>query len=247
MEISDWPEYDEAEAAGADWARQGYVVNGSLGQPGEQDAFRIQGTAGQTLHFWTLAAQLGGPFLDSVLELRDASGRKLAENDDVVAGQGSLIGNPDSSLFYTPAESGPLTLVLKDRVTRGGPGFAYRLKVASERPGFQLFTTPENFTVPRGGTGEVKVHLIREAGFEGEVSIWFEGMPPGIVAPRGKFRADQLFEPNADGADMIIPEITFRIETPSTLAPGNYPIHVLGAGLRPQASAFHLYDGSGAL
>jgi hypothetical protein len=53
-------------------------------------------------------------------------------------------------------------------------------------------------------------------------------MPPGVGAPRGKFRADQLFEPNADGADMIIPEITFRITVPDSVSGGTYPIHVLG-------------------
>ena len=44
----------------------------------------------------------------------------------------------------------------------------------------------------------------------------------------GSFRADQLFEPNADGADMIIPEITFNIKAPEALASGTYPIRVRG-------------------
>ena len=43
------------------------------------------------------------------------------------------------------------------------------------------------------------------------------------------FRADQLFEPNADGADMIIPEIAFRVAIPDSLSAGSYPIRVLGA------------------
>ena len=38
-------------------------------------------------------------------EVRDSSGKKLAESADVVAGQGTLIGNPDSSLiFHTAGE-----------------------------------------------------------------------------------------------------------------------------------------------
>jgi hypothetical protein len=199
--------------------------------------YRIQGLAGRPLHFWTLAAQLGVPHLDTVLELRDASAKKLAENDDVVAGQGSLIGNPDSSLFYTPEHDGPLFLSVIDRVKRGGPDYAYRLKVRSEKPGFQLFTTPENFVIQRGGSNEIHVRMVRETGFTGEVLVWFEGVPPGVEAPHGKFRADQLFEPNADGADMIIPEITFDIKVPEALASGTYPIRVLGVAAAEEKNA----------
>ena len=228
---SSWPgfqEFSESDASRADWRDGGYAINGALEEPGEKDIYAIHVFAGRPLRFWTLATQLGVPHLDSVLTLRDASGKRLAESDDVVAGQGSLLGNPDSSLFYTPREDGVLFVVVKDRTARGGPSYQYRLKVRSERPGFQLFTTPENFTVPRGGEAEIKVHLIREEGFEGEVSFWFEGMPPGVEAPRGRFRADQLFEPNADGADMIIPEFAFRISAPASLRAGTYPIRVLG-------------------
>jgi len=228
IELTDVSEYDETNVPKAVWAQEEMVINGSLQRPAEQDIYQINVAAGQPLHCWTLAAQLGVPNLDTVLELRDASGKKLAENDDVVAGQGTLIGNPDSSLFYTPTQDGPLTLLVKDRVGRGGPGYQYRLKIKSEKPSFQLVTTPENFTVPGGGSAEIKVHLIRETGFDGEVSVWFEGMPSGVVVPRGKFRADQRFEPNADGADMIIPELTFSIQAPASLQPGVYPVRVMG-------------------
>lgn len=228
IELSRLPAYDESTAAGADWRAGGYAVDGSLGTVGERDIYAIHVNAGRPLRFWTLATQLGVPHLDSVLSLRDAEGKRVAENDDVVAGQGTLLGNPDSSLFYTPERDGVLFLTVNDRTWRGGPSYQYRLKIRSERPGFQLFTTPENFTVPRGSEAEIKVHLVREEGFEGEVLVWFDGMPQPLEAPRGKFRADQLFVPNADGADMIIPEIPFRIAVPDAMPLGTYPIRVLG-------------------
>jgi hypothetical protein len=229
LEISASEEFGETAGIPAP-SNGSIVINGSIDKPGEKDVYRVPGTTGRPIRFWTLATQLGVPRLDSVLTLRDASGTKLAENDDVVAGQGTLLGNPDSSLYYTPKSDGPLFLTVSDRVNRGGPDFQYRLKVAAEKPGFQLFTTPENFTVARGGSGSVKVHLVREAGFEGEVEVWFEGMPPGVESPKGKFRADQLFEPNADGADMIIPEIEFAIRAPESMAPGTYPVRIFGSG-----------------
>ena len=229
IDVGDEPDFSESAAPGADWRDGGYAVNGALSTVGEQDVYAIHLQEGVPLHFWTLSTQLGVPHLDPVLSLRDANGKRIAENDDVVAGQGTLLGNPDSSLFYTPEQDGVLFLTIKDRTARGGPSYQYRLKVRSERPGFQLFTTPENFSVARGGEDEIKVHLVREEGFEGEVTIWFEGMPPGVEAPRGKFRADQLFVPNADGADMIIPEISFRIALPNSLPAGTYPIRIFGS------------------
>ncbi len=229
IDLDRLPDYSETNASEADWRPGGYAINGVLSEPGERDVYAIHTVAGRPLHFWTLAAQLGVPHLDPVVSLRDASGRKLAENDDVVAGQGTLIGNPDSSLFHTPERDGVLFLTIEDRTQRGGLSYQYRLKVQEERPSFQLFTTPENFSVPRGGEAVIKVHLVRERGFEGRVAIWFEGMPPGVEAPMAEFREDQLFEPNADGADMIIPEIAFPVAVPESLQPGVYPIRVFGA------------------
>ena len=228
LDISNYPQYDERKAAQGNWGKGTFVINGALEQPGERDVFRIEGLAGQTLHFWTLAAQLGGRYLDTVLQVRDASGKKLAENDDVVPGIGTLVGSPDSTLYYKPQQDGPFFLTIKDRMGRGGPSYQYRLNVKSERPGFQLVSIPENFVVPRGDSAELKVYLIREAGFEDEVSVWFEGMPPGLESSRGKFRADQRFEPNADGNEMIIPEISFQIHASESVRSGSYPIRIFG-------------------
>ena len=235
LEVSGWTEYAEGQADSADWRQGPYGVHGRLERPGELDIYEIEAEAGQPLHLWTLAAQLGVPDLDTVLVLRDASGKKLAESDDVVAGQGTLIGNPDSSLFYTPEQGGRLLLTVKDRLSRGGPEYVYRLKVKSEKPSFQLFTTPENVSVARGDSVQIKVHLVRETGFQGEVSIWFESLPGSVEPNRGKFRADQLFEPNADGADMIIPEIPFRIHIPESQPLGTHAFEVRGVPTSEEA------------
>src|SRR6476620_6315995 len=74
------PVLDETTASKSMLSAVPLTINGELAKPGEKDVFHIQGHAGQPLHFSTLAAQLGVPFLDSVLTLRDMSGKKLAEN-----------------------------------------------------------------------------------------------------------------------------------------------------------------------
>jgi hypothetical protein len=221
LEITDEVEFSEGESLPASFP---FVVNGVLGKARERDSYSIAAKAGVPIYVSTLSAQLGAPYLDTVLSLRDAAGKKLAENDDVVAGWGGLLGNPDSSLFFVPASDGLLQLEVRDRLNRGGPLFPYRLRFASRRPGFQLFTTPENVTVKRGGSAVLKVHLVRELGFAGEVEVWVDG----VDGLRGKFRKDQLFEPNADGADMLIPEMELRVS--GLEKTGVVPLRVFGRG-----------------
>lgn len=237
VEISETPEFTEESAMRAMPAMPAFTINGSLAQPRERDRYRVEARAGEPLHFWTLSTQLGAPWLDTVLTLRDPEGKKIVEDDDVVAGYGGLLGNPDSSLFYTPAKNGPLILEVRDRLNRGGPAFPYRLKFDRRKPGFQLFTTPENLTARKGAVAIAKVHLVREAGFSGPVDVWFEGLPKEMPEMRSRFRADQLFEPNADGADMLIPEIPFRIEAPT--APGVYALRVMGKAADGQVAEAH--------
>lgn len=229
VEITGWRVTPEDTARSAVLEPTQLLVAGSLDEINQKDAFELKVRAGQTIQIWTLAEQIGVPHLDSVLTLRDSSGRKLAENDDVVAGQGTLLGNPDSRLFYTPAEDGVLRVEVRDRTGRGGSGFEYCLKADVGRPGFQLFTTPENLTVAQGDKTELKVHLVREQGFSGEVDIWVEGLPKGAASTRGRFRADQLFEPNADGADMVIPELNVTITAAASMEAGEHVIRVFGA------------------
>ena len=213
------------------------AVNGLLSTKRETDSYTLRVKAGVPLHIWTLSAQLGQPELDTVLELRSAEGKLLAESDDAVTGIASL-GNADSSLFYTPAADGLLTLTLRDRQNRGGEAYAYRLRIKPETPRFQLWTLPDNLTVTRGRDAELKVQMARETGFENEeVSVWVEGLPGVAEPPRAKFRAEQAWEPGADLLQQITPEITIPLRVPATVPAGQYTIRVLGVAKRDENQA----------
>ena len=228
IELSDVAEFAEGDSNRADWRKGPLAINGSLDRDGESDAYTIQAEAGKPLLIQTLATQLGLPYIDTVLELFDSQGKLLAEHDDMMSGQGTVIGNPDSSLAYTPRKDETLQLVVSDRIGRGGPSFTYRLKISSERPAFRLLTDPENFNIARGGEADIDVLLIRETGFEGAVDVWIEGLPEGVESPQGRFRADQFFGVSADGDNVIIPALHFRLKVPEELKLGDYPFRVLG-------------------
>ncbi len=57
------------------------IVNGRIDRPGDWDVFRFEGRAGQQIIAEVYARRLESP-LDSVLELTDAAGKRLAFNDD---------------------------------------------------------------------------------------------------------------------------------------------------------------------
>jgi hypothetical protein len=225
FEVQGAPEHGEGVAI--DLAQGPLVVNGSLDREQEEDSFVVKARAGQPLHFSVLAVQLGLPTIDPVLELFDGGGKLLAEHDDLMTGQGTVIGNPDPSLYYTPEADGELRLVVRDRIGRGGPDFIYRLKADSAVPGFRLLTDPENPSVRRGAESEIAVLLIRDPGFDGEVEVWGEG-PDGLTLGKGVFRADQFFGPSADGDNVIIPEVFLPVTAAADAKAGDYPVRIFG-------------------
>lgn len=218
--VTDSLSFEITAAAGA--------VDGSLDREGDEDSYEIDAEAGKPLHFYTLATQLGLPYLDTVLELFDAKGKLVAEHDDLMTGQGTVIGNPDSSLYYTPDKSERLRLVVRDRIGRGGETYAYRLHRRSALPGFQLQTDPEEFRVIRGQEAELTVLLIPEPGFKDVVEVWAEGLPPGLTAGKGQFRGGQYFGPSDDGDNVIIPDVHLKFHAGGAMPVGEYPIRIYG-------------------
>ena len=239
LEVSRTPTVDEAKVEVLR-AGQPSIIDGRLGQSGEEDRYALDAEAGKPIHAWTLAAQLGLPRIDTVLALLDGQGKLLAESDDLMTGQGTVIGNPDSSLYFIPSEAGRLFLTVRDRTGRSGTDFAYRLHLTSEQPGFRLLTEPEEFRAVSGETAELSVLLIPDPGFHEVVDTWVEGLPNGVQSTRGQFRADQHFGPSGDGDNVNIPETVLKIQVPRELAAGEYPIRVFGrrASGGPQVEAF---------
>lgn len=225
FEISDKPESSAAEIR---VPAEGVVVNGSLDHEGDEDVFTIAVREGQPIVVSSLAAQMGLPYMDTVLELFNSAGKLLAEHDDLMGGAGTVIGNPDSFLHFTAGADDKYKLVVRDRIGRGGPSFVYRLRIEERSPGFTLLSDPENLNLQAGATEQVGVLLIREPGFNEAVDVWVERLPEGIAATRGSFRADQFFGPSGDGDNVIIPELFLNLTVAAAVASGHYPIRILG-------------------
>jgi hypothetical protein len=157
------------------------IVNGRIDQPGDWDVFRFQGRAGEAIVAEVYARRLDSP-LDSVLKLTDAKGRQLAFNDDYDdPGAGLETHHADSRILTTLPATGTYFLYLGDAQQKGGPEYAYRLRIGAPRPDFDLRVTPSSINVSGGLTVPITVHALRKDGFSGDIALALKGAPKGFT------------------------------------------------------------------
>ena len=157
------------------------IMNGRIDQPGDWDVFRFQGRAGQAIVAEVYARRLDSP-LDSVLKLTDAKGQQLAFNDDYDdPGAGLETHHADSRILTTLPATGTYFLYLGDAQQKGGPEYAYRLRIGAPRPDFDLRVTPSSINVSGGLTVPITVHALRKDGFSGDIALALKGAPIGFT------------------------------------------------------------------
>ncbi len=205
LETDDLPEHLEAEPnneiAQAKTIELPCVLNGRIEQAGDSDLWNFTGKKGDAWQFDLRASRLGSE-LDGVLTLFDANGNAVASADDLANGQTDCILN-----FTLPAD-GTFTLKVNDGLSsRGGPEFAYRVRI--NRPGestLQLSTALDSITLMRGGETKVKVLAERPTGFADEVALNIEGLPEGVAVSgnlgKGQNQVDLVLK--ADAAAKIV-------------------------------------------
>jgi hypothetical protein len=181
LELDDLPEY---VAAPAQPVALPAIFNGRIGRPGAVEAWSWTARKGDVYEFDLRAGRLGSP-LDGVLSIYNNTGKELAR---VEAPAGQL----DPSLIFTVPADGTYSVRVQDRLqSRGGPSFAYRLRVAAPTPDFRLRLAGDAVTVPRGGQGKLKVFVDRLGGFKEPIVLTVTGLPPGVTALPATLAAGQ--------------------------------------------------------
>jgi hypothetical protein len=178
-------------AATAQRVKLPIVVNGRIDRPGEWDVFRFEGKVGQAVVAEVDARRLESP-LDSVLRLTDAAGKQLALNDDCDdPGEGLETHHADSRIAATLPANGTYYLYLGDMQQKGGPEYAYRLRISAPPPDFELRVTPSAVNTNGGMTVPVTVHALRKDGFSGEIRLALRDAPKGFVLAGAALPAGQ--------------------------------------------------------
>ena len=116
------PEGPSVRESGSGGTPQEFTVpgaaDGRMDAAEDADRYRFQAKSGESFAFYVQAQQAESA-LDSILTLRDSSGKTLASNDD--------FRGKDAALEFAAPAAGEYTLEVNDVDSGGGPGYGYRL------------------------------------------------------------------------------------------------------------------------
>ena len=78
-----------------------------------------------------------------------------------------------------------------DTQKKGGPEYAYRLRVSARRPDFELRVVPSTVSARPGSTIPVTVHALRRDGFDQDIKLSLKEPANGFAISGGWVPADQ--------------------------------------------------------
>jgi hypothetical protein len=160
----------------------GVIINGRIESPDDVDMFRVEGKAGETLVVEVMARRLGSP-LDSFVTVTDGQGKLIALNDDCMDfGDGVNTHHADSYLSVRLPASGAYFIRLADRAQKGGPEYAYRLRISPPQPDFELRLVPSSLALRYNSGAPITVYALRKDDYDGPIQLRLDNPPPGIAA-----------------------------------------------------------------
>ena len=161
-------------------------ISGRIEADNDVDYYVFDAKKGDRFTFELFARRLQSP-LDSHLRIVNTDGGQLALNDDFRVGKR---GSSDSRIedWAAPAD-GRFALEVRDLHLRGGEAFVYFVEARRARPYFNLFLDTDKTQLAPGTCGALFARVERKEGFEGEVQLQVEGLPPGVTATCGRILA----------------------------------------------------------
>ncbi|MDR2863316.1 MAG: ABC transporter ATP-binding protein, partial [Puniceicoccales bacterium] len=168
------------------------VINGRIDTPGDVDYYSFSAKKGDTLVIDVMARRLDSP-LDAHLALTpskrfatigpDGKRRppKLYVDDVKDERYGLITHHADPQTTVTIADNGPVQVCIRDIQGKGGPEYAYRLRIAHAQPDFEPRLTPDNISVPAGSSVVMQLKVFRLDDFNEPVRLAVEDLPAGFV------------------------------------------------------------------
>ena len=183
------------------------VLNGRIETVGDTDHFVFEAAKGQALVMDLKAARLGSS-LDAQVAVLDDTGKRVAGAEDAK-------GTSDPTFTFKAPADGKFTVVVSEQETgRGGERFAYRLEIAPPvtiKPGFQLKLPGDAINVPRNTEAKFKLNVTRSGGFNEEIALRVENLPPGVTLsggdkiPKGKNVVEMKLKASPDARVAVVP------------------------------------------
>lgn len=151
--------------------------NGRLAEPDDVDFYKFSAKKGDVYQVAVYARRLRSA-ADTVLSIYDASGKRIAQNDDN--------RQPDSELTFNAPADGNYFAEIRDQLGGGGPAFVYRVELAKSTPSVAATTVESRryfqpqLVIPAGGAFGVQINVTRND-VGGPAAIKPENLPPGVT------------------------------------------------------------------
>ena len=177
------------------------VIEGTIERPGDVDYYRFDVTEDQSLAFEIETPDAGPPHFNPHLEiLGDDEGEVLSNIFRKVGGDGDdWLKSIEPKTLYTFDQAGSYYLRVRDLTTRyGTPRFNYRILLRPQVPHVGDVEIEEQANTPliesianvsvnrinlvRGKARKFTVTAGREEGYQGDIAILLENLPPGTRA-----------------------------------------------------------------
>jgi hypothetical protein len=187
LEVDDLPEILEDEAEAASPVALPAVLNGRIGMPGDSDDWPILLRKGEAAELDLRAARLGS-WLEARMVVRDAAGKEVARSEAPAGAR----TDPPLLRFTAPAEGTYLVRVEGRFRSRGGPRYAYRLRIGPPpAPDFRLTLAADTLALGRGAEGRLKIQAERTGGFSEPIHLEVSGLPKGVTVTGTEIPANQ--------------------------------------------------------
>lgn len=161
------------------------LINGSIGEPGDVDFYRIEAGGGRPMTAEIFARRLGSP-LDANITVFGSDGKQIAFNDDFKnPAAGLTTHHADARVTVKPPGGGACFVRVADTQHRGGKAYSYRLKITQGTPQVALRATPSSLNARPGGSAQATVHVVRLDGYEGPVELELVDAPEGFTMNSG--------------------------------------------------------------
>ena len=151
-----------------------HVLTGTLQAPGDADWFKLTATQASPLLVTARTREVGSP-ADVMLELFNADGGKIVENDDA--------GLRDAELTAQLPGAGEFYLKVSEIAGRGGSAWTYALEMYHGSQAIRVTAPVDHINIPRGGSGSMAI-TVRRIHYDGPLRVEAVGLPAAIrMAP----------------------------------------------------------------
>jgi len=165
----------------------------------------------------SLKARRLGSLFDGKMTLKNTSGKILLETDDVEdPTEGLMTYHADPSLQFKAPETGFYVLEIEDVLGNFGSEYFYLIERVENFPTYNVFVSPANISIPKGGTALIKLDIETKEKFTPEIDFSIKGLPKNFVISNNQMQQG-------------LKSWEMSITAPENAKEGNYKLEVVAS------------------